>query len=335
MNRLFLMLVIALFCLAVLLSEYEMLTSLGNVSIARATSMMSGERSSNNLSELSSERFAIIQFDSRNPSRDTYWYRTMQWNAAYAKRHGHQYLYYSFPSSDNNETNRCISYNDTELLADPWCKVKSMLQAHDDYDGVDFFLYLDSDALIPHHHSHLSLQDLVKNITTHLDWNIVEKPMIFNQDGTPSWWCDKHVKGRNLTWALNAGTVAWYRSPRARQVLQRWWESALDSYANNPIGDFHFRTKWPWEQDRQMAVAHANDTIASYIQISPRPDLRCIPVKYKDWCLSHISRSDCFIAHYCEDPFTKFTMMNRYGNLSAQLGMIDDDDIPTQYLSFE
>ena len=52
---------------------------------------------------------------------------------------------------------------------------------------------------------------------------------------------------------LNAGTVLWYRHEYSLAVLNEWWGAALDSYDDNPIKR-KFRTSWPWEQDRQMAV---------------------------------------------------------------------------------
>lgn len=67
---------------------------------------------------------------------------------------------------------------------------------------------------------------------------------------------------------LNAGTVLWYRHPYSDQVLQDWWHSTMDNYADNPLKR-KFRTKWPWEQDRQMALFHRSP---DHIQIASHPD---------------------------------------------------------------
>lgn len=67
---------------------------------------------------------------------------------------------------------------------------------------------------------------------------------------------------------LNAGTVMWYRHPHSDRVLEDWWRSTMDSYSENPLKR-KFRTKWPWEQDRQMALFHR---APEHIQIASHPD---------------------------------------------------------------
>jgi hypothetical protein len=67
---------------------------------------------------------------------------------------------------------------------------------------------------------------------------------------------------------LNAGTVMWFRHPYSDQLLEDWWHSTMDSYAENPLKR-KFRTKWPWEQDRQMALYQRSP---GHIQIASHPD---------------------------------------------------------------
>lgn len=95
------------------------------------------------------------------------------------------------------------------------------------------------------------MNNLLMLMQQRLNWNPEKKPIIFNQDG-PCWWCSM-IKNKGYSMCLNAGTVMWYRHSRSEEVLRSWWESSMDSYATNPIKR-PFRTKWPWEQDRQMAV---------------------------------------------------------------------------------
>jgi len=140
-----------------------------------------------------------------------------------------------------------------------------MLQAQEDYPDARFFLYVDSDAVISKHFAHLSLLHLVENFRHWLSWTMEEQPIIFNQDG-PSWWCNLVTDTTNYTWCLNSGTVFWHRSHRATAVLKEWWTSSTDPYETNPL-EFKFHTEWPWEQDRQMAIANRNDTVSSYIDI--------------------------------------------------------------------
>lgn len=108
---------------------------------------------------------------------------------------------------------------------------------------------------------------------------------------------------------LNAGTVLWYNHAYSMEVLQEWWKAALDSYEGegNPFKR-KFRIKWPWEQDRQMAVYHRNP---KHIQVASQPEAMHIDMK-GEWCLSHLAKAQCFIAHHCEDKRSKKKMMNLY-----------------------
>ena len=49
-----------------------------------------------------------------------------------------------------------------------------------------------------------------------------------------------------------------------------------------------------------MFLVHANDTIASYIQVAPQPNQREMDILrgHSHWCLSHVPRSGCFFAHW-------------------------------------
>ena len=89
-----------------------------------------------------------------------------------------------------------------------------------------------------------------------LQWQPEQKPVIFNQDG-PCWWCSLVMKV-GYTMCLNAGTVAWYRHPLSKEVLDRcarskcnisllcmyvcmcncsrWWDASMDTeLEGNPI----------------------------------------------------------------------------------------------------
>jgi hypothetical protein len=97
-----------------------------------------------------------------------------------------------------------------------------MLRAHDDLPGVDYFLYMDSDAIVSFQFGDLPLNARFANMTQKLlNWNVFEKSVVFNQDGE-CWWCNGLLKNSSYTKAcLNTGTVAWYRSDRAKQKCYR------------------------------------------------------------------------------------------------------------------
>lgn len=192
---------------------------------------------------LSSSEFAIVQYDSRK--LDNYWEVSALWNKKYADIHGHRFIYYS-ASTENVVTNTngkptpCYHLNDLNGqsenavgLATPWCKVRSMIAATEEFLDVKVFIYLDSDAVISADQNSTSLQQYMTFMQHQLNWNVLEKPIIFNQDG-PCWWCDLIQKVGYST-CLNSGTVAWVRNPRADIMLKAWWDSALDDYSENPL----------------------------------------------------------------------------------------------------
>lgn len=51
-----------------------------------------------------------------------------------------------------------------------------------------------------------------------------------------------------------------------------------------------FRIKWPWEQDRQMAIYNRSSDL---IQLASQPDQPMMDMRagIKDWCLSHLPGS--------------------------------------------
>ena len=172
--------------------------------------------------KLKPSEIAIMQYDSREP-RD-YWLSAAKWNNQYCKRHGHVFIYYTSKEG--------CHYN-AEKLATPWCKVKAMLAANEDYPSVKLFVYMDSDAVVDKRFSDKPLNAHMKVMQDRLQWDPSVKPIVFNQDGS-CWWCQMVVRvGYNM--CLNAGTVVWYRHHHSEMILQRWWDASMDSYDTNPI----------------------------------------------------------------------------------------------------
>ena len=260
-----------------------------------------------NLSQLDSSEIAIVQFDSRNfaDGANSYWTTSALWNQRYCAMHGHKYYYYTLRDGKG----KCKSHTGEEL-ADPWCKVKSMLAANKQHTSVKAFIYMDSDAVLDKKFFKVPLQQLLSTMQEKLNWDPAEKPTVFNQDG-PCWWCDL-VESKGYTTCLNAGTVVWYRHDRSERTLLDWWHSAMDPYEGNPIKR-KFRLKWPWEQDRQMALFNRTP---EHIQVASQPEKLHMDMRagHHDWCLSHLARSGCFISHFCEGAHSKRRMKERYAD---------------------
>lgn len=291
-------------------------------------------RSKSVIENLHPSEIALLQFDSRN--LDNYWLTSAVWNHHYASLHGHQYLYYSLTKE---KCRYVLNSGDGVELASAWCKVRAMIQASHDYPDVKVFIYMDSDAVISKTFKDSSLKSLLQFMQQKLEWNVLEKPMVFNQDG-PCWWC-RLIKKAGYSMCLNAGTVLWYRHPHSDQILEEWWRSTMDDYSNNPLRR-KFRTKWPWEQDRQMALYQRTP---QHIQIASHPQYPMLirekqdpssvlyiaenetsfdgstmlpnrdsnpSIVIKDWCLSHLPGCGCFINHFCANPASKQKMRSSY-----------------------
>jgi len=254
------------------------------------------------LDGLRAEEVAIVQFDSRAMS--SYWLASANWNKFYCDKHGHKFLYFQAPKG------KCLHDGEVQL-ADPWCKVRTMQQATEDHPDVKLFVYMDSDAVVDTLNFDTSVLDFAKDMQRRLDWDVSKKPIIFNQDG-PCWWCSLVAK-KGYHMCLNAGTVMWYRHPISSKVLSDWWNAAMDSYDDNPLKR-KFRTSWPWEQDRQMAIYQRN---VDKIQVSSHPHLPFMPRehgsrKISDWCFSHLPGSGCFISHFCANHHSKEVLNTKY-----------------------
>jgi hypothetical protein len=260
------------------------------------------------LDKLNPSEVALVQFDSRD--MDSYWLASANWNKFYCDRHGHKFFYYQAPKG------QCLHNGDVQL-ADPWCKVRTMQQVMEDHHDVKLFIYMDSDAVVDVANLEVSALDFAKTMATRLEWNVEEKPIVFNQDG-PCWWCNLVAK-KGYKMCLNAGTVMWYRHQTSSQVLDAWWASAMDSYEGNKL-QRKFRTSWPWEQDRQMAIY---ERTPEKIQVSSHPHLPYMPRvtgsrKIEDWCFSHLPGSGCFISHFCANHGSKQILSKKYTKLLQQ-----------------
>lgn len=72
-----------------------------------------------------------------------------------------------------------------------------------------------------------------------------------------------------------------------------------------------YRIKWPWEQDRQMWIYNTSkDSIA--IASDPHHAYQSRYAGKKDWCLSHLPESGCFVSHYCANSHSKQVMKKLY-----------------------
>lgn len=278
------------------------------------------------LKVLQPAKIAIVQFDGRplweelhtGPNtrtiRPTVWNTAAIWNWLYSKKHGHEYIYYHWP---NNMTKACRSSKNNDELAEAWCKVKVFLQVQEDLPHIDYFLFMDTDAVVDYKFRDESLLNVLHNMTTEWlpNWDIDEKPFVLNKEG-PSYWCSM-ISDRKFSHCLNTGTVFWKRSYKSTEVLERWWMSADDPYDDddddaNPLG-IKFRTDTPWEQVQAQSLLR-NPAVNRSIQIASHPET---VMQLEGPCLSDcwlppiFEQLGCFILHFC---MNKTDLVEVYGN---------------------
>ena len=159
---------------------------------------------------LRADELVIFQFDNR-PVSD-YWNISARWNRAFAQNHGHQYLFLSM--------NKSCQWDGVDR-APPGGKVNAMLAAMHHRPTAKAYLYIDSDALITLNYS---MTTAISYIKSYLEWDWDQQPVAFNQDG-PGWACKLSFKlGYNI--CFNSGTVLWINTPKSREILHYWWQSA-------------------------------------------------------------------------------------------------------------
>lgn len=192
---------------------------------------------SNDLDDLKPDELALIQFDSRpvNVERNgkptlKYWQVSARRNRQFCSRHGHRYFYLSL-----SQLSSCNiidgNSNVTIELAYPWCKVKALqifnskMHSNIEFNNIKAALFIDSDALVSLKFNH-SLSTAINYVRRNLKWDIKKMPVAFNQDG-PGWAC-KSTRKRGYSLCLNSGTVLWFKSALATEILDFWWASAAD-----------------------------------------------------------------------------------------------------------
>lgn len=263
---------------------------------------------------LDPSKVVIVQFEGRELWKELYVgpnttqyiptiYNTAStWNYLYSIRHGHEYIQYYFGKTANG----CRSHGDLPLY-ETWCKLRAMRQVQADFPRAEYFLYMDTDAVVDYQFRDRSLLDLLQNMTTEWlpDWNIDERPFALNQEG-PGMWCGMVHEG-NFSHCLNTGTILWKRSRESTSIMEHWWMSADDPYDSkelNPLG-IPFRegsTEADWHPtDQAKAQSLLRPPFRQYVQVVSQPGQLA---QTKAPCLSdcwipHNGKLGCFIMHYC------------------------------------
>lgn len=195
--------------------------------------------------DLQPHELAVIQYDSR-PLAD-YWNTSARWNKAFCDKFGHQYFFLTSSGESSDGPAQCTYAG--HALAPAWCKVKAMLHANALASiSAKAFLYLDSDVVITVKSGNYSLTSLLGYMRADKRWDMVQRPVAFNQDG-PGWSCKFTMQKVGYPRCLNSGAVFWRRGHVAERILSDWWHSAGEPYGRNK-----FPSKWRVKVLRQQLL---------------------------------------------------------------------------------
>eukprot|EP01036_Dinobryon_divergens_P027141 gene27141-35865_t len=169
--------------------------------------------------------------------------------------------------------------------------------------------------------------------------------------GIQSRWTRK----RGYSLCLNSGTVLWFKSALATEILDYWWASAADpmhstieynaeisissqkptectvKFTDKWPESLNWRLRWPWEQAKQYKV---QSCYAANIMILSFPDLPNLPwTSKKDpksqyptdsvepWCFSHWPGAECFITHSAASRNQKRKIVELYSKESTNTSL--------------
>ncbi|KAJ9457147.1 hypothetical protein DIPPA_09055 [Diplonema papillatum] len=204
----------------------------------------------------------------------------------------------------------CVGLNGC-LLHPVWCKVKSAKKALETKPNAPFVIWFDTDVIV-------RMEDFEKPFVSDLfrmlhkrGLPLEEKPFVANQERNSAWRNRivqaTHVPPWNVTyrWGINTGVWMVANTPSGRRVVDTWWNSSMDSYDSDPLRH-RFRTDWPWEQDRLMALANEpRKGVYDLIQVLPDKE----NLTQADWkesqhrpgtCFGGIALNRCLIMHFSD-----------------------------------
>mmetsp|Transcript_93727 Transcript_93727/g.190823 ORF Transcript_93727/g.190823 Transcript_93727/m.190823 type:complete len:382 (-) Transcript_93727:48-1193(-) len=198
------------------------------------------------------------------------------------------------------------------------------------FPKADFFLYMDSDALLAFPdktpssmYDTLAFDGYGENATSQQ----LQPGLIVNKPIT-GWMCSQCEKFELGHGCFNSGALLWYR-PKAEGILRAWWESRNLDESNNIInsdgesfhgwnGDFNkllgdkmgeqnrlmyvyavnpLVREDVWVVPRQKSVEFNSESCPNHVDESHTPCLQSDKVSSLTW---NPSKASCFISHYTD-----------------------------------
>eukprot|EP00929_Paragymnodinium_shiwhaense_P032580 TRINITY_DN18029_c2_g1_i1.p1 TRINITY_DN18029_c2_g1~~TRINITY_DN18029_c2_g1_i1.p1 ORF type:complete len:417 (+),score=30.47 TRINITY_DN18029_c2_g1_i1:105-1355(+) len=227
-------------------------------------------------------------------------------------------------------------------LKGSWAKVKASREAMRQFPTARYFVYADTDAVISARYWNNSIPDLFELVRQNYGSDGKIAPFVVTQEPL-GWWC-KHVRQYQPTYTacLNDGAFMWENTPANADLLDHWWEASLDNYSIAHQGRYWwpFRTEWPFEQDRLMALV--NDVthplslhVKDRFRVIPDPENLSMDITWdqmlkqgrsyasinrrgRNFCFAAATQAGCFLNHNC---FANFNRQQGFRQAAKRLGL--------------
>ena len=190
-----------------------------------------------------SKSVVILMHDTRSPCQRPVDYHQLaaKINGQYASRHGYSFLYIQHKCPDDSGLQALQnkqSFKDCTPCSHPvhgpraasWCKLLGINATMHQYPDTDYIVYMDSDAIfftqslgVEWIYESSQIENTVLTLFYNYPWNMLTSRG--NEQGC-------------------AGIMFWRNSPRAKDLLQEWW-------------DFPVETIYNRQHDYEQAALHA------------------------------------------------------------------------------
>jgi hypothetical protein len=261
----------------------------------------------------------VVMYETRRLDGDTYWRASYELAAAYALRHGHNFVLYTLP-----EGTARLDACDGSRLGPYWGKAAAAVQACIDFPDSSFFLLLDSDAAVSTTPSKTgdrwSDRPLEQILTAAAGWPNARSDVLVNQADRTYWLRRAPQNVTRWRYLLNSGTLAW-KGTRGRQFVEAFWRTASSQEARgrNALG-IDFTRAWPQDQYGLNMVANSREFIDDVAVVPMNRKYAADYATYKasvarkyrpPWpCLSGLPRHFCVIDHYCQHAKHKLGLID-------------------------
>jgi hypothetical protein len=195
------------------------------------------------LPDATKPKLLILGTDNRKMNGEDYWSMASLWNHMYAKRHGYlfrmivpelpprpwtlDWKYEKLEHCKLGASSNPVPGPGNCTLNNGWTKAKMMLRTMEEYPSIEYFLFLDSDAVISPWYFDEPLTGYIDHLADIHKFDMKNTPVLLNQDAYAAW-CEESVSEGHK--CINAGTMLFRQDHRAHEFLKAWFKTGVRDY---------------------------------------------------------------------------------------------------------